>query len=1140
MGMIATSRGNAVFSSCGTFAYAPALEHIAVWHLRRAQLECLLSEEPRDLSTAQPLVTALLAFGPQRVAAGYSDGRVRIWDVDRRQCTLELHGHRAPVLWLALPPSGDPAFSSLGSPSSSASSHPLHLLSAGQDGQVVLWDVLAESGVCRLRGHTDSVNCAALWLSDASASDSTTLSSSASSSASSSSSFSSSSASSSFSMIEVAHEDEDVDSMQKKKHKKNSKNANEADEEEEDDDDDKHRLVQQQRLDAPAGGLGFTASRDGTARIWQLATQHCSQVIPHQQAVCALALHRQGTRLLTADAAGTLRQWCILAGEEARAAAQASGLSGVEVDLGAVYASPMPDGSEVRRTAGGRAVQLCVSAPGVAAGVPDVDVHTQFLALLTSDRLVEVFLLHPPEVAARRRRKRVARARRKRVKARKEQDVHDAGADDAEQPPVPASLGLAATDEISSAMVIRCSHKIRSISFSPDGKKLMVHLSNNRLDIYQFSWQGKSPVAERTLRVTRDGHAHAVRSLSLSSDDALILTACRSSLRFFNATSGRCVHHLSLPQLYPLSSTFVPGDRHVVVGARDGSVGLYSVQSASLHQSLPEAHEGAVWAVVLRPDGRGVFTGGVDGKVRGWNFALRPADEVEGLVSGELPPLEDDDDDDDDDEDDDEDDDDEDKAESSSEEETDDAPMAAAPGSRRNSSKQSASKQHNSGSTSASAAPVLCLEEGDELELGDEVLALAVGGESKVKSTENKAREYLAVSLLDATIRVYHLDTLRFYLKLYGHSLPVLAMAISDDGLLLASGGADKQVKLWGLDFGDCHRSLRARGDAITCMRFVPGTHYLWSGGKDGALHMWDADTFEEVQRLAAHHSELWCMALSAGGGTMVTGGADCSVRVWKRTQEQLFLEEQRELELDRQWERTLEEQQQRAQDDTEGIAVGADNGDGDGDGEQGGITAATRVSLQTIKAGERLLEALQTAHPLHLELLRREAEARRARASHSRAVQAPIRKKARRDRDDEQQKDGGQEAAEGQEEPVEVEVPSEFGGKQPHQFVLDILVGIRSAELETALLVLPLAAVLHLLDFLHYWLPRNIQPTLSCRVLFFLVRTFQPQLSSTPSVAPVLMQLRDDARTAIQYQKDLLGVNRAAMSFLQENLFPA
>jgi WD40 repeat protein len=40
-------------------------------------------------------------------------------------------------------------------------------------------------------------------------------------------------------------------------------------------------------------------------------------------------------------------------------------------------------------------------------------------------------------------------------------------------------------------------------------------------------------------------------------------------------------------------------------------------------------------------------------------------------------------------------------------------------------------------------------------------------------------------------------------------------MDVSDDGTLLATGSADKTVKLWGLDFGDCHRSLLAHTDSV-------------------------------------------------------------------------------------------------------------------------------------------------------------------------------------------------------------------------------------------------------------------------------------------------------------------------------------
>ena len=43
---------------------------------------------------------------------------------------------------------------------------------------------------------------------------------------------------------------------------------------------------------------------------------------------------------------------------------------------------------------------------------------------------------------------------------------------------------------------------------------------------------------------------------------------------------------------------------------------------------------------------------------------------------------------------------------------------------------------------------------------------------------------------------------LKFYLSLYGHRLPVMTLDVSDDSQIIASGSADKNVRLgwWGLE----------------------------------------------------------------------------------------------------------------------------------------------------------------------------------------------------------------------------------------------------------------------------------------------------------------------------------------------------
>ena len=49
-----------------------------------------------------------------------------------------------------------------------------------------------------------------------------------------------------------------------------------------------------------------------------------------------------------------------------------------------------------------------------------------------------------------------------------------------------------------------------------------------------------------------------------------------------------------------------------------------------------------------------------------------------------------------------------------------------------------------------------------------------------------------------------------------------------------ADSGADRNIKIWGLDFGDCHRSIFAHEDNIVGLQFVSNTHLFFSCAKDG------------------------------------------------------------------------------------------------------------------------------------------------------------------------------------------------------------------------------------------------------------------------------------------------------------------
>ena len=114
-------------------------------------------------------------------------------------------------------------------------------------------------------------------------------------------------------------------------------------------------------------------------------------------------------------------------------------------------------------------------------------------------------------------------------------------------------------------------------------------------------------------------------------------------------------------------------------------------------------------------------------------------------------------------------------------------------------------------------------------------------------------------------------------------------MDISSDSTLLATGSADKSIKLWGLDFGDCHKSLPAHSDSVTGVNFVFGTHYLFSISKDSSVKYWDCDTWESVQSVGSHGGgEVWGLAVGKFGNVVATAGAGRGIRVWEKSDDQV------------------------------------------------------------------------------------------------------------------------------------------------------------------------------------------------------------------------------------------------------------
>lgn len=109
--------------------------------------------------------------------------------------------------------------------------------------------------------------------------------------------------------------------------------------------------------------------------------------------------------------------------------------------------------------------------------------------------------------------------------------------------------------------------------------------------------------------------------------------------------------------------------------------------------------------------------------------------------------------------------------------------------------------------------------------------------------------------------------------------------------------------------------------------------------------------------------------------------------------------------------------------------------------------------------------------------------------------------------------------------------------GHTPSAHLLSTLQSIRSSVLEEALLVLPFASVCKLLTFIDGWLRDGQETEIVCRVLFFLLRVHQTQLAANRSLLPFMRSLQYYTRMQLQREAQVIGFNKAAMSFLKRTL---
>uniref|UniRef100_A0A182JRG0 Small-subunit processome Utp12 domain-containing protein n=1 Tax=Anopheles christyi TaxID=43041 RepID=A0A182JRG0_9DIPT len=856
--IIASARANISFvtisNAVGRYVVVAAAEKVLVWDLR-------VGEKVAEFIRDKQEVTFLRTSPDHKhLAVGYSDGVVELFSVETKQSVCSFASHRSAVSGLN--------FDLLG----------LKLVSGGLDNDLVVSDVVAQSGKCRLTGHTAPIT----------------------------------------------------------------------------------QCCFMQRFQ----DVVVSSSKDTQIKFWNIETQCCFKtIVDHRTEVWGIALMRNDDFLVCATADTQLSVYKITSTMDAILPIVAAS----EQSEGESTVSPFrctPAGS-IQRAGHGRTINLVTDSNG------------QVLGCHGTDKKIELFYFCSQEESMNKLTKRMKKLNTSKVSAEEA-----------------AIRQLSLTDEIKRLTTIPTPEKVKSFDLllgSRNELRICCTFLKNLVQLFSLDLNVKKDAEPETLyALQKQGHPSEARTVAFSSDSLAIASGSAESLKLWSRASQTVLRTVETGG-YVVSTCFVPGDRHVLVGLKTGQLLVVDVVPGEVIECI-EAHEKELWSIVLTPDKHGCVSGGGDTTVKFWSFEL--------IV----------------------------------------------------------------GSGGQDAAKVLSLLHKNTLKLEETVLSVRISQNGK----------YIAVALLDTTVKIFFMDSLKFYLSLYGHKLPVVTMDISYDSTLIITGSADRTIKIWGMDFGDCHRSLLAHDNTVTAVQFIPNTHMFFSCAKDGKLKQWDADSFQKIITLPGHLGEAHALAISPNGKYVVSCGSDRTLRLFHRTEEPLVLQDVQEEEREELENATLATGEEST---VPGLP---------------GLRLPSKKTIGSEKGAENILECLEVC------------------------------------------KQYEEEGGKGPLPPLMFA----YSATNTDDFLLTVLSRVRASDLEESLLLLPFNAVCELLERVpKLATERKDHTELICKVVLFLFRVHQKPIVNNQVLLPVIQKIVQTMQTALGELRDMVGTNFHAAQMLQREL---
>jgi WD40 repeat protein len=113
-----------------------------------------------------------------------------------------------------------------------------------------------------------------------------------------------------------------------------------------------------------------------------------------------------------------------------------------------------------------------------------------------------------------------------------------------------------------------------------------------------------------------------------------------------------------------------------------------------------------------------------------------------------------------------------------------------------------------------------------------------------------------------------------------GHRNTILALDLSADSSLLASGGRDSSVLIWDVSKKEVIKRLNHKG-IVTTVRWSPDHRYLLSGATDHKVYCYDVLNNKMAAEFSDHSDDVTSIDASSDGRFFASASADGTVRIY-------------------------------------------------------------------------------------------------------------------------------------------------------------------------------------------------------------------------------------------------------------------